>query len=515
MAPHTWRRLRQVTQATTFLLFAAAIVLSYQTLSPGWSRLFVRLDPLLALTATLAGRTLVAGAWLALITVALTVLFGRVWCGWICPLGTLLDWVRPRKRRKNRRGFLPRPLESWRRAKYVLLLLILFAAGLGNQTLVWLDPVTIAIRTSAAAVWPALGKAVYGVEGALYQAQSLWPLLDWLDKRAVYPLLRGLQPAFVHVVPVFALLAGLVALNWWTPRFWCRYLCPLGGMLGFVSKWALVRREVDDDCTGCALCARGCPTGTIDPDRGFRSDPAECIVCFDCVADCPREGIGFRRAAGWRRADSFSYDPGRREALLGLGGAALGVALLQVEPAARNPALGPLRPPGATLVDFGDLCIRCGLCMRACPTQGLQPTLLEGGWQHLFTPQLVPRLGYCLYGCTACAEVCPTGAIPALDVAEKQRTAIGLASINTGRCLPWAYGTPCIVCEEMCPVPDKAIRLEVAEVVTDAGEPFTLQRPAVVKEKCIGCGICEYQCPMEGEAAIRVFASAAGGRGQA
>ena len=346
------------------------------------------------------------------------------------------------------------------------------------------------------------------MEDALYASQALWPVLDAIDKHVIYPLFRGVRPAFVHVIPVFALFAAILALNWWAPRFWCRYLCPLGGLLGFLSKWALVRRQVDDECIGCTLCAQRCPTGTIDPNRGFRSDPAECTVCLDCVADCPQEGIAFRRAGAWPGAERHAYDPRRREVLLGLGGAAVGVSLLGVEPASTSPALGPLRPPGATLTAFGDLCIRCGLCIRACPTQGLQPTLLEGGWSHLMTPQLVPRLGYCLYGCTACSEVCPTGAIPRLDVAAKQRTAIGLASINTGRCLPWAYDTPCIVCEEMCPVPDKAIALEEAEVVSGSGEHIVLQRPVVLRERCIGCGICEHKCPMEGEAAIRVYAVA-------
>lgn len=505
MTPHRWRRLRQISQVVAFLLFASLVVLTYQRASPGWSALFVRLDPLLTLGASVAGRTLIAGFWLALITVALTLLFGRVWCGWLCPLGTLLDWITPRKQARNDRNRLPNPPERWRTVKYLVLLLILFAAALGNLTLFFLDPITLSIRSLSAAIWPALGQAVYGVEDALYGFQSLWPVLDRIDQWFVYPLFRGVRSAFLYVVPVFALLATIVALNWWAPRFWCRYLCPLGAMLGFLSKWALVRREVDDNCIGCSLCARRCPTGTIDPDRGFRSDPAECIVCFDCVADCPQAGVAFRRVRGWHGAERLPYDPGRREVLLGLGGAAVGVSLLQIEPAAQNPALGPLRPPGATLVDFGDLCIRCGLCIRTCPTQGLQPTLLEGGWQHLFTPQLVPRQGYCLYGCTACADVCPTGAIPPLPAEEKQRTAIGLASVNTARCLPWAYDTPCIVCEEMCPVPDKAIQLEEVEVVTETGDRLILQRPSVVREKCIGCGICEHKCPMEGEAAIRVY----------
>jgi NAD-dependent dihydropyrimidine dehydrogenase PreA subunit len=129
----------------------------------------------------------------------------------------------------------------------------------------------------------------------------------------------------------------------------------------------------------------------------------------------------------------------------------------------------------------------------------------------LFTPRLVLRLGYCSFNCNACGQICPTGAIPPLALAEKQVTVIGLASIDQDRCLPWAYNIPCIVCEEVCPVADKAIQLEEVLVVSAAGEELLLQRPRVVKELCIGCGICEYQCPMGGEAAVRVYAPTAAG----
>jgi formate hydrogenlyase subunit 6/NADH:ubiquinone oxidoreductase subunit I len=167
-----------------------------------------------------------------------------------------------------------------------------------------------------------------------------------------------------------------------------------------------------------------------------------------------------------------------------------------------------IRPPGANLVDFSALCVRCGACVRVCPTQGLQPSLFEGGVQNVLTPRLVPRLGYCSYGCNACSQVCPTGAIPELELMVKQHTVIGLAAIDQDRCLPWAFSTPCIVCEEACPVESKAIKLEELEAVNAQGETVVLQRPNVIRETCIGCGICEYQCPMGGEAAVRVYAQA-------
>jgi MauM/NapG family ferredoxin protein len=264
---------------------------------------------------------------------------------------------------------------------------------------------------------------------------------------------------------------------------------------------------VSDACAQCGRCTHRCPTGTVDPRDNYRSDPAECIVCFDCLVDCTRDGIGFRwQLPRWQIARWQPYDPTRRQVLTAMGASVMGVALAGVEPITQREPATMIRPPGATLTDFGALCIRCGACVRVCPTQGLQPSLFEGGVQNLMTPRLVPRLGYCSYSCNACGQVCPTGAIPELTLEDKQHTPIGLAHIDRDRCLPWAYNIPCIVCEEACPVADKAIWLEEVEAVNAQGEMVSLQRPRVIKELCIGCGICEYQCPMGGESAVRVYA---------
>jgi formate hydrogenlyase subunit 6/NADH:ubiquinone oxidoreductase subunit I len=141
--------------------------------------------------------------------------------------------------------------------------------------------------------------------------------------------------------------------------------------------------------------------------------------------------------------------------------------------------------------------------MKACPTSGLQPTLGEAGLEGLLTPVLKSRLGYCDYACTACGQVCPSGAIPPLPLERKRAQVLGVAVIDRDRCLPWAAATPCIVCQEMCPVPDKAVVLQPErEVVSAGGGTVRLARPEMVASRCIGCGICEYKCPLEGRAAI-------------
>jgi MauM/NapG family ferredoxin protein len=497
-----WKRLRQIVQVVALALFLALFAYANaQRPQHFWTDIFTRLDPLLMISAALAGRVLLGGLVLAGIIVALTVVFGRVWCGWLCPLGTVLEWLGPRKVRRKA------PDDRWRVLKYLCLFAVLVAALLGNLTLTALDPITILNRTLTTAMWPALHYAVTSAEEFLYGFPALWGPLDAVHGAVVQPVFQSVQPVFGLTALVVLLFVGLVVLNWWTERFWCRYLCPLGGLLGLLSKFSLIRREVGDDCALCARCTHQCPTGTIDPDDSYRSDPSECIVCYDCLTDCTRKGIGFHwQVRGWRAAPWRDYDPTRRQVLGAIGASVAGVALAGVEPiTVRRPAT-LIRPPGASTEDFSALCVRCGACIRVCPTQGLQPSLFEGGVQNVFTPRLVPRLGYCSFPCNACGQVCPTGAILPLGLEEKQQAVIGLASVNRDRCLPWAYDLPCIVCEEACPVAEKAISLEEVEVFNGEGQSVLLQRPQVLQELCTGCGICEYQCPMGGESAIRVYA---------
>jgi polyferredoxin len=497
-----WVTGRKVVQALALIVFVGLIVLARgASLNGELANIPMRLDPLAALTSSLAARALIAGSALALMTLALTLLFGRAWCGWLCPLGTVLDMV-PSKRRGR-----PAVPEVWRRFKYVLLVAIVAAALLGNQTLLFFDPLAILSRTLSTAVWPVLDQAVSGAEDLLSGVPGLDALFEAFDN-AVRPLALPSQPlAFQDALFFGAFFVGLVSLNYFAPRFWCRYLCPLGGLLGWMSRVALFRREVAGKCSACGLCEDDCPTGTIDPNRGYASDPAECTVCMNCVGSCPLGSATFRRRLA--PAESRTYDPRRREVVIAIGAVAVGVALFRADLFARRQSPFLLRPPGSREgnVDVVSLtsCTRCGECVSVCPTGALQPSVLQAGLQGFGTPVLVPRLGYCDYDCNVCGTICPTSAIPLLGLADKQRMVIGKAFIDQGRCLAWSDHVECLVCQEMCPLPDKAIQLEPQEVWAPGGGKVTIDMPHVVRDACIGCGLCEYRCPVGGDSAIRVY----------
>jgi MauM/NapG family ferredoxin protein len=491
-----WRTIRKTVQWIILFLF---LLLFIRVLNGSWSEqvfhIPFHLDPLTTLGNILSSRTLVPGAALVLITIALTLVFGRAWCGWICPLGTVLDLFPP-KRWKNGQ---PSIADGARSIKHFLLFAILFAAAFGSLWLLILDPLTILTRTLAEAVWPALDQAVTGLETAAFRVAFLRPAISAIDP-ILRPAFLPAQPAFtVGGVLIASFFIALLALNYFAPRFWCRYLCPLGSMLGLLSKISLVKREVTaGQCNDCGACAKICPTGTIRADKGSTSDPAECTMCLDCVAVCPRSGQSF--PARILPPVWYGYDPGRRQFLTAFGAAIAGTALLRTEQALHRDPPSLIRPPGARENDLPAKCVRCGECVRACPTGALHPAVAQAGAEGFWTPVLIARAGFCLYSCNRCGQVCPVEAIPPLALDVKQRQIIGRAYINKDRCIAWGDHRDCIVCEEMCPLPRKAITLKGVE-----SGGTTVLCPIVDRETCIGCGTCEYKCPVNGESAIRVF----------
>jgi polyferredoxin/Pyruvate/2-oxoacid:ferredoxin oxidoreductase delta subunit/NAD-dependent dihydropyrimidine dehydrogenase PreA subunit len=497
-----WRRARQAVQILFFVFYIILIFAVVQKrVAPALADVFFRLDPYSALGAMLASRQWIAKFALALVTVGLTLIIGRVWCGWICPLGSLLEWVSFRKARQRVKSISPR----WRWAKYFLLAASLALALFGGLALLVFDPIAIFTRTLTTTILPGLFYAINSIESALYHVDLLTPALDSFDGLVRGTILPVEQPAFAQNLLIATLFFGLIALNLLAHRFWCRYLCPLGALLGLLSKISLFRPVIGTACTQCTRCAIVCKPGAVNtnPDD-FHIMPSECTVCLDCMANCKPGDIGFRLSL--KPAKREEFDLSRRGALGALATGAAGMLLLSTDLRLRQENPWRIRPPGVTDDDkFLSTCIRCSQCMKICPTTALQPAFTEAGLEGIWTPLVVPRVGYCDYGCTACGQVCPSGAIPLLLLEEKRQAVIGKASIDRNRCLPWSSGVPCIVCEEMCPTPQKSIRLEEAMVIDSQGQGITVLRPSVLRELCIGCGICEHYCPLEGNAAIRVY----------
>jgi len=499
-----WITFRKTIQYLALFAFIALFVWSSQGGGAGsLINIPMRLDPLLILANLLASRVFLAGSALALIVLLLTLVFGRAWCGWLCPLGTLLDLF-PLDRWRGRR---PAPSDGWRKVKFDLVIVILVAALLGNLTLLFFDPLALLLRTLTVSLWPALDRVVTALETALVNVPFLADPLAAFDG-LIRPLVLPAQPGFYRAgLLSAAVFLGVLLLNLLAARFWCRYLCPLGGGLGLLSKVAIFRRKVATECKGCTLCTDICPTGTIDPAKDYASDPSECTMCLNCLEVCPRGLTSF--VPQFLPEKSTPYDPGRRDALLAISAAVTSVALFKTDSLAKRQSPFLIRPPGvretnSDVVAFTK-CTRCNECVRVCPTGGLQPSVFEAGLEGLGAPVLVPRLGYCDYSCNACGQACPVQAIPPLPLDEKRKQVIGLAYINQNRCIPWSEHTPCLVCEEMCPVSKKAIQLETAALWGPDGAQLTVQLPHVLRDLCIGCGICEAKCPVSGEAAIRVY----------
>lgn len=498
--------LRWFVQGAFLLLF---FFLFLQTESKGEDtlgypvRFFLDFDPLVFLSTLLSARFLVPGFLLSLVLVVITVFLGRVFCGWVCPLGTIHNLTGLLNRRKK--PVLPPGARRW---KYLVLFFLLSSSLFTAQVTGFLDPLCLLIRSLTLFLYPLFQNGMEAVFSAA--AEGPVPFLAALAE-AFYNLFQRFLFAFrephFHQAVFAGLFFGLiVGLNLLERRFWCKYLCPLGALLGLLSRKAVLKRSVGEGCTDCGLCQKACQGAAIGDDPR-ETIPSECLVCFDCDDLCPAGAVrfGFR---GGEKGEALHL--GRRAVLLSLFGGALAVPLLRISPQSRS-GLFPgrlIRPPGALdEKDFLAHCVRCGECMKVCLTNGLQPTFLEAGLEGLWTPVLVPSVGYCEYRCTLCGQVCPTGAIRPLKREYRKRVKIGTAFIDPGRCLPYAFGIPCLVCEEVCPTEVKSIWFETVRVIGREGREEPVKKPHVDPALCVGCGICEHYCPVRGEPAIRVVST--------
>ncbi|MFH0813166.1 MAG: 4Fe-4S binding protein [Pseudomonadota bacterium] len=495
---------RKISQGLFLLTF---LFLFLQTESKGGDELgypvkiFLDFDPLLFISTLLSSHAVSKGFYFSFTLLIATIILGRVFCGWVCPLGTLNNLVSSLKKVRPPAAHL-----NWHKVKYYIFIFLLAASLFTLQLTGILDPLSFLTRSLSLSIYPVFNYVIRAIFDTIYNINPhfIVNLSEFLYTIVKKSLLSFQQPFFQQALFLGFLFLLILGLNLVEKRFWCKYLCPLGALLGILSRYAFLKRSVSEGCDSCGACNLACQ-GDAAPDSKENWKNTECLYCMNCDDLCPHNAVSFgfikKRAAA-------SMDLGRRKVIASITTGVLAVPFFRITPLSRSSSLNPnlIRPPGSLEEkEFLKKCVRCGECMKVCITNGLQPTFLDAGLEGIWSPVLAPRIGHCEYRCTLCGQVCPTGAIEKLELEDKQKIKIGLAMIDRGRCLPYAHATPCLVCEEVCPTPKKAIWLEPATGKNRKGKEIILKQPKVDLDLCIGCGICEAKCPVIGEPAIYVI----------
>ena len=485
--------------------------------------LFLEINPLAAIVNVLSTHTLYRRLIWALLIIIPTFFIGRFFCGWICPLGTLNHFFSSLKseRKRGKQRLESNRYKKWQTIKYYILIALLLSALFGSQISGVFDPISLTVRSLSMAILPMVNYGFNAFFNSVYQTEVgfLQSSADALDNLFKSFLTSFEQPHFKQTFTIGIIFFVILALNLRITRFWCRAICPLGALLGLLSKWSILgiekRESLCDDCNKCLLHCQG----GDDPMLGAKWRKSECHLCLNCIGHCPHEAIQFKLfpdTSTTLEAPNLT----RRRVITSMA-AGIGILpLLRSAPGLdvkRHSKL--IRPPGALdEKKFLERCIRCGECMKVCPNNALHPTFLEAGLEGIWSPLLIPRIGYCEPSCVLCGQACPTGAIWEITQEEKLGSAIqssasektgdpikiGTAFYNRGRCLPWAMAKDCIVCEEWCPTSPKAIYLKTAQVEDADGNRKEVRQPYINPERCIGCGACEYACPIQDQPAVYV-----------
>jgi polyferredoxin len=508
---------RLIVELLGLLILALILALGWASLQGArgkalWGRAVVSLIPMALLPLIIFGAVMASTYWPALLALLLAILLGRFFCAWVCPLGTTIDitdWALTRRRGKRP---ATERIYDGRRFKYYLLAFLILCAILGVQIMGWFDPLSIAPRTYAIVIHPYLVGGINLLFNGLQNFPLAGPYLAQIHTALKTLLFAVQQPTHQGHFGFLIIFLVIILMGLYYRRYWCRNLCPLGALFALVSDWAIFKRSVTDACIKCLKCHRDCRMGAID-DTGRGTLDGECIECMDCQRICPVNAIRFAQRPP--QEECVAVDLSKRAFVTSCAAGLVAVPALRLN-FPKHLAQGRLtiiRPPGALPEqEFLLRCVRCGECMRICRTQGLHPTTFEAGLEGMWTPQLIPRIGYCDYQCTLCGHVCPSGAIQPLTPEVKHKIAIGKAHFDKNRCIPWVgharlddlkknwEDVNCGTCEEVCPVPTKAIRYQHIQV--DVGKE--LRVPYIKEELCNGCGYCVKVCPVRGQAAVYV-----------
>ena len=486
------RRIRLIV-ALVFFILITLLFLDFTGTLHGWFGWLAKIQFLPAVLALNVG--------VILLWVVLTLVFGRVYCSVICPLGVFQDvvsWFSGRRKKKKYR-FSYSPAVSWLRYGVLGVFIIAMIAGIGSVV-------------ALLAPYSSYGRIVSNLFAPVYQ---------WGNNVLAYFAERSDSYAFYETsvwlksLPTFIIAAGtfvvLVVLAWRNGRTYCNTICPVGTVLGFFSRYSLFRPEIDaEKCTNCSLCSRKCKAACINY-KDHRIDYSRCVTCMDCIDSCKHGAISYKYRFGKKEiketSETGNTNNARRSFLTGMGLVLVSSAVKAQEKKVdgglavildkKVPArMTPLVPPGAKgLRNMRTHCTGCQLCVSVCPNQVLRPsTKLE----TLMQPEMSYERGYCRPECTKCSEVCPAGAILKLTPADKSATQIGHAVWVEKNCVPLRDKVACGNCARHCPTG------AITMVPSDADDADSLKFPVVNVERCIGCGACENLCPARPFSAIYV-----------
>ncbi|MCX7874679.1 MAG: 4Fe-4S binding protein [Melioribacteraceae bacterium] len=422
-----------------------------------------------------------------IIVFILTFLFGRIYCSTICPLGTFQDLVnyfskKINKKKRNKNLFLKEI--KWLRLLILFLAIITFAFGFILIVNLF-DPYSIYGRISGNFFKPVLVFINNLLAFILEQFRIFW--ISPYDIKAFN---------FIPFLISLSFLILVLVLAWKKGRLYCNTVCPVGTLLGYLSKISFYKIRIkEEDCLSCGACARDCKANCID-SLNKKIDETRCVVCFDCLTSCPTEGITFSfNKKEEIKNESFNNDKRNFFVKTSIFLLTLTNLAAQVEkkikitkpskiPIFRKNAISP--PGSISLEYFNSKCTACHLCVSSCPTQVLQPSFLEYGFTGMLQPRLDNNAGFCNFECNICSEVCPTGAILPIKLEEKKLSQLGIAKFIKENCVVHTQKTECGACSEHCPT--KAVHMIPYE--------GTLVIPEVREKYCIGCGACEFACPV-------------------
>ena len=489
------RKIR-ITAACLFLAAITLLFLDFTGTVHAWLGWMAKIQFLPALFALNVG--------VIVLLILLTLLFGRIYCSVICPLGVMQDivsWLSGRRKKKRYR-FTYSPAKNALRYIVLILFIIAVISGIGSFV-------------ALLAPYSSYGRIV---------SNLFAPLYGWGNNLLAYFAERAESYAFYETsvwmksLPTFIIASltfiTLCVLAWRNGRTYCNTICPVGTVLGFISRYSLFRIIIDESkCTACGLCSRKCKAACID-SKGHWIDYSRCVTCMDCIDTCTHGAIRYwifhknkNIAPSNQIPDNKPADTARRNFLTITATVAAATALKAQEKKVDGGLAvitdkavpkrdTPIVPPGAVSVrNFTSHCTACQLCVSVCPNSVLRPST---GLETLMQPEMSYERGYCRPECTRCGEVCPTGAIRPITVAEKSAEQIGHAVWIRKNCIPLTDGLECGNCARHCPT--GAIQM----IPSDADNPDSIKIPAINVERCIGCGTCENLCPARPFSAIYV-----------